>query len=263
MVFQCKNRLAGLFVCGVAVLAAAPFAAAHAAKAAKPAISQEASAALLAMGNTLLAKEFSFEVRTIRAYPDSAGRALHIFHTLDVVVRRPDRLRVTATGDDGASKLFYDGSTVSLVAGDKNQYASAAVPNTIQGMMQEVMGRLQVDFPLADFLTEAPNKAFLTGVTSGREVNTVTIDGAPYRHLFFAQPPGIELELWLANTEQALPRRLIVTYRSLPGQPSFIAEFSKWDFSVHPSDAEFVFQPPQGAVKVALKRPVQTGSSKR
>ena len=94
-------------------------------------------------------------------------------------------------------------------------------------------------FPLADFLTEAPNKAFLTGVTSGRVVDTVTIDGSPYLHLFFSQPPGIELELWLAKNDQSLPRRLIVTYRNLPGQPNFIAEFSDWNFNIHPVRCRF------------------------
>ncbi len=268
MVLRCRNRLAGLFVCGAALLAPALIPPAHAAQPAKPAMSQEASAALLQMGNTLLSKEYSFEVRTIRVYKDASGQPLHIFHKLDVVVRRPDRLRVTATGDDGTTKLFYDGKTVALYRPEKNKYASEAVPGTIQGMMQEVMGRLQVNFPLADFLSDAPNKAFLTGATSGREVNTVTIDGADYRHLVFAQPGGIELELWVGKTEQALPRRLIMTYRSLPGQPSFIAEFSKWDFAAHPADAEFVFQPPEGATQVALKpvagaASVHTGSSKR
>ena len=82
------------------------------------------------------------------------------------------------------------------------------------------MGKLGVDFPLADFLTNNPDKSFLSGVTSGREVNTVTIDGVPCRHLLFTQPPGIELEIWLEKNDKALPRRLVVTYRSEPGQPS-------------------------------------------
>jgi hypothetical protein len=126
---------------------------------------------------------------------------------------------------------------------------------TIQTMMEEIVGRLGVDFPLADFLTEAPSKAFLTGVTSGRVVNTVTIDGSPYLHLFFTQPPAIELELWLAKNDQSLPKRLIVTYRNLPGQPNFIAEFSDWNFNIHPSDADFAFQPPPDATQVELKPP--------
>jgi hypothetical protein len=84
-------------------------------------------------------------------------------------------------------------------------------------------------------------------------VDTVTIEGSPYLHLFFSQPPGIELELWLAKNEQSLPRRLIVTYRDLPGQPNFIAEFSDWNLNAHPADADFAFQPPAGAQQVQLK----------
>jgi hypothetical protein len=41
----------------------------------------------------------------------------------------------------------------------------------------------------------------------------------------------------------------------LPGQPSFIAEFSDWNFSIHPADAEFVFQPPAGATRVEFQAP--------
>jgi len=81
----------------------------------------------------------------------------------------------------------------------------------------------------------------------------VTIDGTPYDHLFFFQPPGIELELWVARNEQSLPRRLIVTYRTLPGQPNFIAQFSDWNFNVQTPDADFAFQPPAGATQVELK----------
>ena len=229
---------------------------AYAAGPAKPSVSEEASAALLRMGQSLRAEQFSFEVRTIRVYADASGEPLHIFHTMKVTVHRPNRLLVEVTGDDGSSKIAFDGKTALVYSATQNKYASVPVPEgTIEGMMKEAVGRLGVDFPLADFLSEAPNKAFLTGVTSGRVVSTVTIDGAPYDHLFFSQPPGIELELWLSKNEQSLPRRLIVTYRSLPGQPNFIAEFSDWNFNIHPSDAEFAFQPPAGAEQVALKPP--------
>ncbi|MBV8506034.1 MAG: DUF2092 domain-containing protein [Alphaproteobacteria bacterium] len=50
-----------------------------------------------------------------------------------------------------------------------------------------------------------------------------------------------------------MPRRLIVTYRALPSQPNFIAEFSDWNFDTHPSEFEFTFQLPAGAEQVALK----------
>ncbi|MGC1888397.1 MAG: DUF2092 domain-containing protein [Stellaceae bacterium] len=220
----------------------------------KPAISEEASAALMRMGQTLRSEQFSFQARTIREYSDAEGHPLHIFHTLKVTAHRPNRLLVDRTGDDGASKLVFDGKTAIVYSATEKKYAGVPVPEgTIAGMLTEVVGRLGVDFPLADFLTEDPDNAFLTGVTEGTVVNTVTIDGVPWLHLFFFQPPGIELELWVEKNDQSLPRRLIVTYRTLPGQPNFIAEFSDWNFNIHPSDADFTFQPPADATEVQLK----------
>ena len=229
--------------------------AAEVAKGAKPAISAEASAALLRMGQTLRAEQFSFQARTIRVYTDEGGEPLHIFHIMKVTVRRPNKLLADVTGDDGSNKLIFDGKTLTIYSAQDKKYATLSVPEgtTLDGMLKEAIGHHGLDFPLADFLSEAPNKAFLTGVTSGGVVNTVTNDGAPYDHLFFSQPPGIELELWLPKAEQAPPRRLIVTYRTLPGQPNMIAEFSDWNFNIHPTDAEFAFQPPADAVQVALK----------
>ena len=48
------------------------------------------------------------------------------------------------------------------------------------------------------------------------------------------------------RSEQALPARLIVTHRLLPGQPNMIVEFSDWNFGTRHPDSEFAFQPPPG-----------------
>src|SRR5207245_2251780 len=115
-------------------------------------------------------------------------------------------------------------------------YLSVSVPEgTIERMLKEAVDHLGIDFPLADFLSEAPNKAFLTGVTAGRVVNTVTIDGVPCDHLFFFQPPGIELELWLEKNDRSLPRRQARRLRlgrrrvvtpSAPGVPGEVTAIS-------------------------------------
>ena len=254
--------LGAVFAAGLVGLGPPSITASLAATEAKPAMSPEASAAITRMGQTLQSKAFSFQAQTLRVYAEKDGELLHIFHTLNVTVRRPDRLLVERNGDDGPGKIVYDGKTFIVYMADANKYFSIPVPNTIAGMMKEAMGRIGVDFPLADFLTDSPGKAFLSGVTSGRVVNTVTVDGVPCLHLFFSQPPGINLELWVEKNDQSLPRRLIVTYRSLPGQPDFVAQFSNWNFSIHPADADFVFQPPAGAVQVALKPATAAGAGK-
>jgi len=257
--------LLGMLLGGGAGLVPGMLHAAEPAARPKTAISAEAMAAVQRMGQSLRAREFSFQARTIRVYAGPSGEPLHIFHTLDVTVQRPDKMLVVRNGDDGPGKLVYDGKTLFIYSAAGSKYAEIPVPGTIEGMMKEAMGRLGVDFPLADFLTDDPGKSFLSGVTQGEVVNTVTIDGVACLHMFFVQPPGIELELWLAKNDQSLPLRLIVTYRSLPGEPNFVATFSNWNFSVHPTAADFTFRPPAGAVRVALKpaaEPAPSGNAK-
>jgi hypothetical protein len=247
-----KFLLAGLLVSIGIGLASGAARTALAAGPAEPAISADASSALAQMGKTLRATAFSFQARTIRVYSDASNQSLHIEHTFKVTVRRPDRLLVDGVGDDGATKVMYDGKTLVVVLVDQKQYVSIPVPDTLQGMLQVAVGHFDMDFPLGDFIIDAADKAFLTGITAGQEVDTATIDGVPCRHLVFMQPPGIQLELWVEKNDQSLPRRLIVTYRSLPGQPIFVADMSDWNFSVHPADADFVYQPQEGVVRQDL-----------
>jgi hypothetical protein len=216
------------------------------------AIDKEASAAFARMSKALTANQFSFRAHTVRAYAGPNGELLHIAHTAKTVVRRPDRLLIDATGDDGSTKMIYDGKTLVVYGVAQKQYASIPVTGKIEAMLDVAENRLGVDFPLADLLTDDPQKSVLSGITSGGQVGTATIDGSQCRHFFFIQSPDLELELWLEDNEQSLPRRVFVTYRSMPGHPTFLAELSDWDLSIHPADAEFVFQPPAGVAKVEL-----------
>jgi hypothetical protein len=244
--------VAGVVACTTIGAMSAIVAAARAADPPAALIGDEANAALARMGKTLMAAQFSFRSRTMRAYAGPNGELLHVVHATKTIVRRPDRLLVDATGDDGSTKMIYDGKTLTVYGVTQKQYASIPVSGTIEQMLDVAENRMGTDFPLADLLTDNPEKSILSGVTSGGQVGTATIDGILCRHFFFNQLPELELELWLEDNDRSLPRRIFVTYRSLPGHPTFVAELSDWDFSVHPADADFAFQPPAGVTKVEL-----------
>src|SRR5271166_4657786 len=130
------GMVAGAALCGPPAIAAQPAHPAAPAAPAQPAISADARAAIAQMGKTLQAQAFSFQAHTIREYPDSqTGELLHVFHSFKLTVRRPDRMLVEGTGDDGARKLVYDGKMVVVAMDDGKKYASIAVPDTIDGMM--------------------------------------------------------------------------------------------------------------------------------
>lgn len=206
------------------------------------------------MGKTLQAKDFSFQSDTLRAHAGANGELLHIAHKTKITAHRPDRLSLDISGDDGATKMLYDGKALVIYGAGRNEYGSIPVSGNLDEMLATAETRFGIDMPLADFFTGDPAKSFLDGVTSGGQVGTVTIDGTPCRYFFFSQAPDLQLELWVEDNDRALPRRLIVTYLSLPGRPQFIAALSNWDLTTTHPDADFVFQPPAGAKQVELAR---------
>lgn len=245
--------LAALGAAGLGVSVPWMVPAVHAATSPKLTIADDVKTAIAQMEKSLQAERISFRARTLRVYPGAGGQPLHIAHSLNITVRRPDRMRVDVTGDDGSVKMFYDGKTITMLGVEANKYATAPVPGTIQGMLETVSENLDIDFPLADFLIGEPNKSVLLGVTSGKEVGTAVIDGVPCRHLLLTQPPGVEIELWVEKNDRSLPRRLIITYRTMSGHPSMVAELSDWNLSAQPSDADFTFQPPKDATPIEKK----------
>jgi hypothetical protein len=217
------------------------------------AISADTAAALGRMSKTISANAFSFRSDTIRAYVGPNGELLHIAHTSKFTLRRPDKLLTEVSGDDGSTKMMYDGTKFVVYRPQQKQYMSMSVTGHIERMLAAVENRVGVDFPLEDLLSDNPAAALMSGVTTGGQVGTAMIDGVRCRHLYFVQSPDLNMELWLEDNDRALPRRLFVTYNLLPGRPTFSAELSDWNFSVHPSDADFVFHPPAGVQEVSVR----------
>jgi len=242
----------GAFGFAVVLLLSAP--AARSQSDSNDAVPAEVKEVLGRMGKTLQGKDFSFQSDTLRAYAGSNGELLHIAHKAKIIAHRPDRLSLDITGDDGSAKMLYDGKALVIYGADRNEYGSIPVSGNLDEMLTTAETRFGVDMPLVDFFTGDPAKSFLDGVTSGGQVGKATIDGTPCRYLFFSQAPDLQLELWVEDNDKATPRRLIVTYLSLPGRPQFFAALSNWDFATPHADADFVFKAPNGAKQVELAR---------
>lgn len=215
----------------------------------KPAIDPGARDAVMAMGKTLASTNLAFHNWTIREY-SLKGQPLHIVHSMDVRVHRPDGLAADIDGDDGMSQIVYDGKTLFVYSGATNHYVSLPTSGTITDALAQASKRLGVDFPLADLLSVSPGDAFMEGVTTASVDGTAMIEGTLCLHMFFTQPPGIEIELWTEKNPSALPRRIVVTYRSLPGEPRFIATLKDWRIGERIPDSAFAFRPPRGATEV-------------
>src|SRR5258707_1230218 len=67
-------------------------------------------------------------------------------------------------------------------------------------------------------------------VKSVTYVETTGILGAPAHHLV-GRTDSVNFQVWIADGDQALPQRIVLTYPEAPGQPEFRAQFSAWNLA--------------------------------
>jgi len=133
-----------LLVAGALAILASPavVSAARAQDAPHAALTEDVTAAFARMGKTLAAKQFSFRSHQIRAYAGPNGELLHIVTDTKTVVSRPDRIAVEITGDNGATKLLYDGKTLVLFSVDKKRYLKIPLTGDIPKMVDVAEKRM-------------------------------------------------------------------------------------------------------------------------
>jgi hypothetical protein len=195
----------------------------------------------------------------------ASGEKIEFGETRKIVVRRPDHARIDITKRDGATSGFiFDGKEIAVFNTRENVYATATRPGTLDEAIDYFINQLDMRFPLADLLSSQLAETLQEKVRAAYYVEQASIAGVPCDHLAFRREQA-DLQLWIAQGDQPLPRRLVITYKDAEGQPQFWAQFSEWNLSPEVPDSLFAFTPPEGAAKIAFapRKPVPTGERER
>ncbi len=222
----------------------------------------EARAILLKMADFLAqAPAFSLTIRSGYDAIQSDGQRIEFGEKRRIRLQRPDRLRVDVERSDGNRGLvLFDGKALTVFKADDNIYARVEKIGTVDDAIVYAVRDLQLTLPLARmFLTGFP-KDMETRITSISYVEENYLFDVPTDHLA-ARSTDVDLQLWIARGEQPLPRRVILTYKNVPGQPQFRADLSDWDLSPKISADSFTFIPPADAEQIPFLAPAhQKGS---
>jgi hypothetical protein len=202
------------------------------------------------------APRFTFRAVTDRETPSVNGQMLDFVSISRVSVERPNRIHVDATGDRFAASLWYDGKTVTIASNKAPFYGQTDAPPTIDAALLMLMDRLDTPLPVAGFLLADPYAKMTEGLKTAFDAGTAQLDGAACRHLAFSEDDA-DWQLWIEDGPKALPRRLSVTYKKVPGSPRILVLLSDWNLSPTIPAGEFAFVPPPGATKVEWKSSAQ------
>lgn len=177
-----------------------------------------------------------------------SDEALASSNSFDLIVQRPDKLRINMTSAARTTEVFYNGKTITIYSPLQNFYATHAAPGNIDEVVQAALKR-GISIPLADLLVKNAGRKLLANVQSAIFVGSSLVDGITTNQLAFRQP-GIDWQVWIEQGNVPLPVQLMIIDKSQKNWPRFMATMSDWDTSPVIDQSTFSFVPPAGAKEI-------------
>ncbi|MGY6214149.1 DUF2092 domain-containing protein [Methylolobus aquaticus] len=215
-----------------------------------PQVSAQADRILQDMSDYLKAAN-EFSVRAEILYDDllPSGQKLLFSGRNDIAVHRPDRLYSHSTGDTGDKRLWFDGKQITLLDDRHGVYATEKAPGTIDATLDHLIKELHFTPPLSDLLYSDPHAVLRRGTLYGFHVGISDVGGHRCHHLAFIEN-SVDWQIWIDDGLMRVPRKLAITYKTLPGAPQFIATLTDWNFTARFADSVFVPALPPSAQRI-------------
>jgi hypothetical protein len=232
------------------------------AAASAPTLDPAVAEALRRMAATLAgAPELTVHLTSLRetALRPGSDQQVMLGATVAVGIRRPDRVAALVGSDRGSFRLWYDGQTATLLNLNDNVFARADAAGDIDEFLQTLENRLRVDVPLRDLLASDPYAALTESGTTGVQLGRTIVNGALCEQ-YALRNRDVDWQIWITVGEPALPCRLAVVDRAVPGMPRSVLEFQDWNLAPGLDDETFSFAAPADAQEVIwLEQPATGG----
>lgn len=198
---------------------------------AQPNIDPEADAVLRQMSEQIKAVPSAvFRLSDTIDDVQADGRKLQFSHIRQFTIVRPDKLRIETKGDVNNRTLWKDGETVTLLDWDRKVYAQIPDPGTIDETIDFLQEEYGLSTPAADLLSD---DVYATLTEGAHEIDYI---GPGYaldekcHHLGFVRD-DIDYQLWITTGDEPRPRKMVITYKHLPGEPQYTLQL------IHATDA--------------------------
>ena len=185
---------------------------------------------------------------TLEYWIADTGQRIDVDVAANVTVRRPNKIRARRVGELVDQEFYYNGETLTFHRAYDGVYATEPAPGTIEEALDFTREELGLLIPSEDLVYQNAFAILIENVTSGFVVGRSVIGGVTCHHLAFTRT-DIDFQMWVADGDQPLPIKYIVTDPRTP-PVSTVTVMSDWNVNPKASDAEFEFVPPKGARKI-------------
>ena len=164
----------------------------------------------------------------------------------ELLLSRPDKLRAHRVGGYSDVELIFDGKTVSINGKSANGYAQFDAPGSLDHLIEALRSGHGVSMPGADLVQSNPYAVLVADVEEAKYIGRGVIDGRECEHLAFRNF-DTDWQLWVEVGERPIPRKLVITSKTISSAPQYTLRIKSWRTGVRPSRDAFAFAPPAGA----------------
>ena len=226
-----------------------------AAKPAPPELEAKAVDVLKAMSAKLAgAKAMSFTAIVTYESPSRLGPPLAYTTTSEVVMQRPDKLRVITAGDGPPSEFYYDGKAMMAFAPADNLVAVAPAPPTIDGALKAAFDTAAIYFPFSDVVIADPYQGIADGLKVAFYIGQSKVIGGITTDMVAFVNDNVLVQVWV-GTDDKLPRMLRAIYRDDPQHLRHQMELTNWKLEPTLAADAFASAKAAAATKIAFAVP--------
>jgi hypothetical protein len=235
------GKLSGLLVLGAALMLAAPGAQAQA---------SDAKVMLKAMSDYVGSQKnieltFDSDIEVITPQMEK----IQFTNSGEALLSRPDKLRAHRVGGYADVSMSFDGKTVSILGKHLNGYAQFDAPGGVDQLFEALRAGYGVALPFADLLLTNSYDTLVAGVMEAKHIGRGVIDGRECEHLAFRNF-DTDWQLWLEVGSRPIPRKMVITSKTLNSAPQYTLRVKTWNTDVKPAPDAFVFTPPANAQRL-------------
>lgn len=173
------------------------------------------------------AKTLSFNAMATYESPARTGQPLAYTTMSQVILQRPNKLRVMTPGDGPPSEFYYNGKQMMAYSPQANMVAVSDAPPTIDAMLKAAFASAAIYFPFTDVIVTDPYKDIADKLKLAFVVGQSKVVGGTTTDIIVLATNQIQGQLWIGATDH-LPRMLRVTFFDEPGNYRHVVEFSNW-----------------------------------
>jgi len=168
----------------------------------------------------------------------------------EALLSRPDKLAAHRVGGYADVALHFDGKTASVFGKHINGYAQFEAPGSVDQLIHALRAGHGIAVPGADLLLSNSYDVLVAGVKETKHIGRGVIDGRECEHLAFRNF-DTDWQLWVEVGEKPIPRKLVITTKTMNSAPQYTLRVKSWKTGVQPAADAFAFVPPAGAKKLS------------